>query len=128
AWGLPETRLRDVMGSLQDLPVERLVIDAIDAPPFLQNASLQLSRTSRDLQLQMLSAELRLVASINWHNREFVSSYFLDSDQLQQDMSQEALTAELHLHDGSTEIVGLELSLHESMDSLKLQAGLTIDA
>ncbi len=71
-----------VLATLQSLPLRTLNIDRLAVTDIIKDATFNVSRNSREVAARLRQDDLSLDLLINWHDDEFVSSYFIPEDQL----------------------------------------------
>ncbi len=108
-----------VLTFLQNFPVRDIRISQIHLPGVSQAAALHLIRSSRDLQIAIESVDLELLAAINWHDQNFVSSHFIDDDHLQtQNLSPNVISGRLQLTKAGAFASTIDFSLIDSPTEL----------
>jgi hypothetical protein len=118
--GLPASA--DWLPVLQSLPLRSLVIADLSLTPWLQHAALSLQTSPRDLQMTLQVGDVSMASSINWHNPEFVSAYFLEEMLPEQAMSASALSASLQVNSLQQNVLSLGAGLvdHDGLYYLEL--------
>jgi len=123
----PALDTAQLLAILQDLPVSTVAVTQLNLPPYLHNAALHLSNSTRELRLQLSAGELALTSSVNWHNQDFVSSHFISNEQLATDaLSPRVLTGRLEIENNRETILDIDFSLNEADPDLELEAVATI--
>jgi len=113
---------------LQNLPVTSVTVMELNLPPYLRNAALNFSNTTRDLSLQLIVADMSLTSSVNWHSQDFVSSHFISDAQLASTaLSPMVLTGQLQIDSNSEAIMTMDFSLSDADEDLALEAAASVN-
>lgn len=115
--------LASAVATLMQFPIASTRIDTLTLTPWLNEAALSLVREPRELvgiiDVDELHGELRA----NWHDTDFVSSYFIPEAELDlHGMATGTITGSLQLQSaGNT-------ALHAEFSALQTSEGLALDA
>lgn len=74
--------MRQWLATLQSLPLRTLSIERFSVTDIIKDATFNVSRNTREVAARINHDDLSLDLLINWHDDEFVSSYFIPEDQL----------------------------------------------
>lgn len=115
--------LASVIDAIQTLPGEAVSIDALQVSPYLDEGSLTLTRDARELRVLADSRDLRLELHLNWHDENYVASYFLPTDSLSTHApSPQVLSGNLALSGAEQNILQMDFSLTETAQQLQWEA------
>ncbi|MDO8271933.1 MAG: hypothetical protein Q7U82_08420, partial [Gammaproteobacteria bacterium] len=70
------------LATLQSLPLRTLSIERLSVADNITDAAINVLRNTREVATRVRHDDLSLDLLINWHDNEFVSSYFIPEDQL----------------------------------------------
>jgi len=123
---MPDTE--QLLRILQNLPLTSVAVTELNLSPYLRDAALNFSTTTRDLRLQLVVGEMSLISSVNWHSQDFVSSYFISDEQLASAaLSPLVLTGQLELESDREAILTMDFSLGDAGRDLALEAVATVN-
>ncbi|MES3007802.1 MAG: YdbH domain-containing protein [Pseudomonadota bacterium] len=107
------------LSTLQTLPLETLSIESL-AIGAMQNVRVGVSRNAREFVTQISRDDMRLDLALNWHDEQFVSSYFIPDEQLPgHPFPPQTMTGNLHIASGGESVFEGELTLHENQGQLQ---------
>lgn len=115
--------LDKIVATLQSIPVDSIIIERLEILPLSAVLSLSLDTTSREIIIAAASDMAAITARVNWHDTNFVSSYFIPDEELaQHDLSGQALTGSLQILDHQALATRFEFTLSDAGDRLLLDA------
>ncbi|MCB1649039.1 MAG: YdbH domain-containing protein [Pseudomonadales bacterium] len=115
--------LASVVSAMQALPGEAVSIDTLQVSPYLDEGSLSLTRNAQELRVLAGSRDLRLELRLNWHDENYVASYFLPPDNLAtRPPSSQTLSGSLALSSSEQSILLADFSLIETPQQLQWEA------
>lgn len=112
-------QLKVITAALQGLPLDRVNIDSFSMNPYFNNATIDMTRDQREVSVQVVANDFTLSLQTNWHDTEFVSSYFIPDEELPgHAFPGEALTGAMRLHFRDELAASADFSLSETASLL----------
>src|SRR5690606_9435720 len=106
-------RLDALARLVRELPLTGLEIGHLSIAPYTNRGAVAITRTQRELQASADIAQTHLQLRLNWHDDDFVSSHFLDDDELPDSVSPQALTGSLQIDHAQDTAATVEFSVDE---------------
>lgn len=114
-------QLEAIATALQGLPLNSISVDDFSMSPYFSNANIATTRNQREVSVLVTASDFRLSLQTNWHDTEFISSYFIsDADLPGHVFPGDALTGAMRLYFRDALAASVDFSLGETDNLLVL--------
>ncbi|MDO9319985.1 MAG: YdbH domain-containing protein [Gammaproteobacteria bacterium] len=108
------------LATLQSLPLRTLSIERFSVADNIKDAAINVSRNTREIATRVRHDDLSLDLLINWHDDEFVSSYFIPEDQLAaHHFPPQTITGSLTIESNEERVFDGEFTVSESAGEIR---------
>lgn len=108
------------LATLQSLPLRTLSIERFSVTDSIKDATINVSRNTREVAARVRHDDLSLDLLINWHDDEFVSSYFIPEDQLAaHHFPPQTITGSLTIASNEERVFDGEFTVNESAGEIR---------